>query len=427
MVDGIKDGAAPKAVTTYMEEESRRDFEAGKATFMRNWPYAYALGKKNKDVKGKFEVVPFPEFEGGGKAGILGGHNQVISVVLEEPGRRAEAASTTSPSEEQPDAQTRRVLAVARRSTATYDDPEVQKAYRSRTSSSRRSRRRRRARSRRSTRRSRRRSTRTSTRRCRAQVSPEEALKKAQTEMETGAGDLLIAMAKHGHRHSGRSRAKRRSRGVPERRLAWFMVAPSMVLIALVAVYPIIYAIWLSLHQYSLHAGRACRAGPSRTRRSATTPTRSGADAASSGTAIADDVRLHDRLGDPRADPRARDGAWPCTRRSRARACCARSCSCRGRCSRSSRRSCGRRSSSPNLGFVNTCSVPSGTGRHGLARGGAAGADRDDLRRRLEDGAVHGAAAARRPAGDTRARSTRRRRSTARRRGSASRRSRCRC
>ena len=45
---------------------------------------------------------------------------------------------------------------------------------------------------------------------------------------------------------------KRRSRGIPERRLAWYMVSPSLVLIALVALYPIIYAVWLSLHQYSL-------------------------------------------------------------------------------------------------------------------------------------------------------------------------------
>src|SRR5215208_3748891 len=43
MADGIKNGAAPKAVTTYKEEESRRAFESGNATFMRNWPYAYAL------------------------------------------------------------------------------------------------------------------------------------------------------------------------------------------------------------------------------------------------------------------------------------------------------------------------------------------------------------------------------------------------
>jgi multiple sugar transport system permease protein len=57
--------------------------------------------------------------------------------------------------------------------------------------------------------------------------------------------------------------AKRRSGGIPERRLAKLMVAPSMGLIALVAAWPIIYAIWLSLHQYSLvHAGLSRWAPP---------------------------------------------------------------------------------------------------------------------------------------------------------------------
>jgi multiple sugar transport system permease protein len=46
--------------------------------------------------------------------------------------------------------------------------------------------------------------------------------------------------------------SRRRSRGIPERRLAKLMVAPSIVLIALVALWPIVYAIWLSLHEYSL-------------------------------------------------------------------------------------------------------------------------------------------------------------------------------
>src|SRR3954471_17745265 len=46
--------------------------------------------------------------------------------------------------------------------------------------------------------------------------------------------------------------ARRRSRGIPERRLATLMVAPSMALIALVALYPVIYGVWVSLHQYSL-------------------------------------------------------------------------------------------------------------------------------------------------------------------------------
>jgi multiple sugar transport system permease protein len=52
---------------------------------------------------------------------------------------------------------------------------------------------------------------------------------------------------------------RQRSRGVPERRLAWLMTTPSLILIALVAVYPILYAIWLSMHEYSL-----IRAGVSR-------------------------------------------------------------------------------------------------------------------------------------------------------------------
>ena len=62
---------------------------------------------------------------------------------------------------------------------------------------------------------------------------------------------------------AGAAPAKRRSRGIPERRLATLMVAPSVALIALVALWPIIYAIWLSLHQYSLlHAGLSRWASP---------------------------------------------------------------------------------------------------------------------------------------------------------------------
>jgi multiple sugar transport system permease protein len=41
-----------------------------------------------------------------------------------------------------------------------------------------------------------------------------------------------------------------------ERRLARMMVAPSLIVILIVAAYPIAYAIWLSLHQYSvIHPG----------------------------------------------------------------------------------------------------------------------------------------------------------------------------
>src|SRR5919109_764542 len=52
---------------------------------------------------------------------------------------------------------------------------------------------------------------------------------------------------------------QRRSPGIPERRLAWYMVTPSLVLLALVAAYPIVYAVWLSLHQYSLRVADLSR------------------------------------------------------------------------------------------------------------------------------------------------------------------------
>jgi multiple sugar transport system permease protein len=56
-----------------------------------------------------------------------------------------------------------------------------------------------------------------------------------------------------------RTPQKRRSRGFSERRLAAFMVAPSLVMIALVAAYPIGYAIWLSLNEYSVRVAGLSR------------------------------------------------------------------------------------------------------------------------------------------------------------------------
>jgi multiple sugar transport system permease protein len=52
---------------------------------------------------------------------------------------------------------------------------------------------------------------------------------------------------------------KQRSRGIPERRLAVLMVSPSLLLIAIVAAYPIGYAIWLSLHEYSVRVAGLSR------------------------------------------------------------------------------------------------------------------------------------------------------------------------
>ncbi len=127
MADAVKQGTAARGVTTYMEEESRRYFESGRSTFMRNWPYAYALGEKAAAVKGKFDVMPFPEFEGAGKAGILGGHNQVVSVYSENPGGALKWIDYITGKEHQK----RQLLDFSQSSTlkATYDDAEIQRKY----------------------------------------------------------------------------------------------------------------------------------------------------------------------------------------------------------------------------------------------------------------------------------------------------------
>jgi multiple sugar transport system substrate-binding protein len=126
MVDGVKNKTAANGVTTYMEEESRRYFESGKATFMRNWPYCYALGEKSgSKVKGKFKVMPFPSWEGGGKAGILGGHNAVISVYSKNPGAALKLVDFFTSEDQEKLAFIKASLAPT--IASVYDDPEVQK------------------------------------------------------------------------------------------------------------------------------------------------------------------------------------------------------------------------------------------------------------------------------------------------------------
>ena len=125
MADGIKDGAAPKAVTTYKEEESRRAFESGNATFMRNWPYAYALGKESKIGK-EFAITTFPGYAGNEGAGVLGGYNLAISAYSKNPeGALAFMNFATSPDQQVIQASEASLPAVL---TDVYSDPTVEKA-----------------------------------------------------------------------------------------------------------------------------------------------------------------------------------------------------------------------------------------------------------------------------------------------------------
>jgi multiple sugar transport system substrate-binding protein len=127
MVDGIKNGAAPKAVTTYMEPETMQAWTSGRYAFMRNWTYAYAASQiANSKVKGKVKVAPLPTFEGGGKAGILGGHNSVISVYTKNPGLALKFADFYA----SPAIQKIELLKYSQAAIIpdTYSDPDVKKA-----------------------------------------------------------------------------------------------------------------------------------------------------------------------------------------------------------------------------------------------------------------------------------------------------------
>ena len=83
MQEGLKNGAAPKANLTYMEEESRNAFQTGKVALLRNWPYVYSLAK---EAHVKFGLEPLPKWEGGTAASVLGGYNLGISSYSKNPG-----------------------------------------------------------------------------------------------------------------------------------------------------------------------------------------------------------------------------------------------------------------------------------------------------------------------------------------------------
>jgi len=126
MADGVKDGATSKATTTYMEQQSQRAFLTSKATYMRNWPYVFALAK-DSPLANKFDITTFPSFGGADGASVLGGINLAISSYAKNPeGAAAFIAYATGP-----EVQKANFLdqSVPPTTSAAYEDPEVTKKY----------------------------------------------------------------------------------------------------------------------------------------------------------------------------------------------------------------------------------------------------------------------------------------------------------
>ena len=117
-------GIAPEGVLSYMEEEARGVWQTGNAVFMRNWPYAYALGNTaDSPIRDQFDVAPLPRGEAGESASCLGGWNLAVSRYSPEPEPAIELVRYLASAE----AQKERAILNANLPTipALYDDPEI--------------------------------------------------------------------------------------------------------------------------------------------------------------------------------------------------------------------------------------------------------------------------------------------------------------
>lgn len=124
MQNGVKDGAVAKSVSTYMEEESRRAFEAGKAALMRQWPYAYALGNQSP-IKGKFKVETLPGWNDKPASGVIGGYNLAVNAYSKNPGTALAFAEFVTQPKQQEYMAAKTTLPPTL--SKTYDSPAVQK------------------------------------------------------------------------------------------------------------------------------------------------------------------------------------------------------------------------------------------------------------------------------------------------------------
>lgn len=116
---------APQGVLNYAEEESRGVFQSGNAVFMRNWPYAWALGNgPDSAIRGKFGVMALPSGnEQGQRSSVLGGWQLAVSRYSRHPKLAAELVRYLTSYDEQK----RRAIVGAYNPTITalYQDQQV--------------------------------------------------------------------------------------------------------------------------------------------------------------------------------------------------------------------------------------------------------------------------------------------------------------
>jgi len=82
----ITQGISPPGVTSYLEVDSLRLFEAGQGAFLRNWPYAWGLANgPNSPIAGQVGLKPMVHAPGQTSAACLGGWGFGVSATTPHP------------------------------------------------------------------------------------------------------------------------------------------------------------------------------------------------------------------------------------------------------------------------------------------------------------------------------------------------------
>jgi trehalose/maltose transport system substrate-binding protein len=126
MAKGWVGTISPDGVLSYQEEEARGVWQTGNAVFMRNWPYAYALGNgDDSPIKGKFGVTTLPVGPNGKQsAATLGGWNLAVSKYSKHPEAAIELVKFLGSAEQQKKVE---ALTLSHLPTivALYDDADI--------------------------------------------------------------------------------------------------------------------------------------------------------------------------------------------------------------------------------------------------------------------------------------------------------------
>ena len=121
-------GIVPQAALTWHEEESRFAFQNGETAFMRNWPYAYSLMQDSSAsrVAGRYAVAVMPAAPGGRPTATLGGAQLAINAHSDHP----EAAWAVIDYLTRPEQMLERARGVGQYPTrpSLYDDPALAQA-----------------------------------------------------------------------------------------------------------------------------------------------------------------------------------------------------------------------------------------------------------------------------------------------------------